>query len=85
MTDPALDTWHEIGMSLRGAYGALHCQAEGEFARYGITADQFVVLAALIDGNVHAESGVSRRTYSDPNTMDAMLALSEARRLVRRM
>src|SRR5690349_9809785 len=72
-------------MSLRGAYWAMHRQSEGVFARYGLTADQFVVLAALTDGNVHAQSEVSRRTYSDPNTMGAMLALMETRGLVRRM
>src|SRR5438105_229311 len=34
----AMDAWHEIAMSLRGAYLAMHRQADGEFARYGITA-----------------------------------------------
>ena len=76
---------HEIAMSLRGAYLAMHRQAEGEFARYGITADQFVVLAVLNDGAVLTQSEVCRRTYSDPNTMGAMLALMETRGLVRRM
>jgi DNA-binding MarR family transcriptional regulator len=85
MTDAALDTWHEIAMSLRGAYWAMHRQAEGVFARYGLTADQFVVLTALLDGKVHAQSEVSRRTYSDPNTVGAILALMETRGLVRRM
>ena len=80
-----MDAWHEIAMSLRGAYLAMHRQAEGEFARYGITADQFVVLAVLNDGAVLTQSEVCRRTYSDPNTMGAMLALMETRGLVRRM
>jgi DNA-binding MarR family transcriptional regulator len=80
-----LDAWHEIAMTLRGAYLAMHRQAEGEFARYAITADQFVVLAALIDGTVLAQSEVCRRTYSDPNTMGAMLTLMETRGLVKRM
>ncbi|HLJ96195.1 MAG TPA: MarR family transcriptional regulator [Gemmataceae bacterium] len=80
-----MDAWHEIAMTLRGAYLAMHRQADGEFARYAITADQFVVLAALIDGTVVAQSEVCRRTYADPNTMGAMLTLMETRGLVKRM
>jgi DNA-binding MarR family transcriptional regulator len=80
-----MDAWHEIAMSLRGAYLAMHRQAEGEFARYGVTADQFVVLSVLIDGAILKQAEVCRRTYSDPNTMGAMLALMETRGLVKRM
>jgi DNA-binding MarR family transcriptional regulator len=80
-----MDAWHEIAMSLRGAYLAMHRQADSEFARCGITADQFVVLAALSDGKIHTQSAVCRHTYSDPNTMGAMLALMETRGLVKRM
>ncbi len=78
-----MDAWH--AMSLRGAYLTMHRQAEGEFARYAITADQFVVLAVLIDGAVLPQSEVCRLTYSDPSTMGAMLTLMETRGLVRRM
>jgi DNA-binding MarR family transcriptional regulator len=80
-----VDAWHEIAMSLRGAYLAVHRQAEGEFARYSITADQFVVLAALQKSGVLPQSAVCRLTFSDPNTMGAMLALMETRGLVKRM
>jgi DNA-binding MarR family transcriptional regulator len=80
-----MDTWHDIAMSLRGAYLAMHRQADSEFARYGITADQFVVLAVLMDGTVRSQSAVCRLTHSDPNTMGAMLALMETRGLVKRM
>jgi DNA-binding MarR family transcriptional regulator len=71
-------------MSLRGAYLAMHRQADAGFAPSGLTADQFVVLAALSDGAVFTQSEVCRRTYSDPNTMGAMLALLETRGLVKR-
>jgi DNA-binding MarR family transcriptional regulator len=80
-----VDVWHQIAMSLRGAYLAMHRQADAEFARYGVTADQFVVLAALQGGTVLTQSAVCRLTFSDPNTMGAMLALMETRGLVRRM
>jgi DNA-binding MarR family transcriptional regulator len=76
--------WHEIAMSLRGAYLSMHRQADAGFAPYGVTADQFVVLATLIDGTVRTQAEVCRRTYSDPNTIGAMLALMESRGLVRR-
>jgi DNA-binding MarR family transcriptional regulator len=77
--------WHEIAMSLRGAYLTMHRQADAGLAPYGLTADQFVVLAALSDGAVLTQAEVSRRTYSDPNTAGAMLALLAGRGLVRRM
>jgi MarR family transcriptional regulator, lower aerobic nicotinate degradation pathway regulator len=80
-----MDAWHDIAMALRGAYLAMHRQADSEFARYGITADQFVVLAVLMDGTVRSQSAVCRLTHSDPNTMGAMLALMETRGLVKRM
>ncbi len=80
-----MDAWHEIAMSLRGAYLAAHRLADGEFARYGITGDQFPILAVLSDGAVLAQAELCRRTHSDPNTISAMLALMEARGLIRRM
>jgi DNA-binding MarR family transcriptional regulator len=80
-----LDAWHEIAMSLRGAYLAAHRLADGEFARYGITADQFPILAVLSDGAVLPQAELCRRTYSDPNTISAMLALMETRGLIRRV
>ena len=80
-----MDAWHEVAMSLRAAYLAVHRQAEGDLARFGMTADQFVVLAVLQDGAALTQAEVCRRTYSDPNTMGAMLALMQTRGLVRRM
>ena len=80
-----MDAWHQIAMSLRGAYLAVHRQADGEFARYGITGDQFPILAVLSDVAVLAQAELCRRTHSDPNTISAMLALMESRGLIRRM
>jgi DNA-binding MarR family transcriptional regulator len=76
--------WHEIAMSLRGAYWAMHRQADAGFAPFGLTADQFVLLAALSDGAVLTQAELCRRTYSDPNTLGAMLALLAGRGLIRR-
>jgi DNA-binding MarR family transcriptional regulator len=72
-------------MSLRGAYLAMHRLADADFADFGITADQFVVLVVLSDGSVMTQSEVCRRTYTDPNTMGSMLALMQRRCLVSRM
>jgi DNA-binding MarR family transcriptional regulator len=80
-----VDAWHDIVMSLRGAYLAVHRQADGEFARYGITGDQFPILAVLSDGSLLPQAELCRRTFSDPNTISAMLALMETRGLIRRM
>src|SRR5438105_8441722 len=76
---------HEIAMSLRGAYLTLHRLADADFAPYGVTTDQFVVLVVLRDSAVLTQSEVCRRTYTDPNTMGSMLALMQNRGLVRRM
>src|SRR5262245_12318580 len=76
---------HEIARSLRGAYLAMHRRSDANFATYGITADQFVVLAALSDGSVRTQAEVCRRTYTDANTMGSMLALMKTRGLVKRM
>src|SRR6516165_5188534 len=76
---------HEIAMSLRGAYLALHRRSDTNFAAFGITADQFVVLAALSDGSVRTQAEVGRRTYTDANTMGSMLALLQKRGFVQRM
>src|SRR5262249_29366282 len=80
-----MDAWHKIAMSLRGAYLAAHRLADGEFARYGVTGDQFAIIAVLSDGAVLPQAELCRRTHSDPNTISAMLALMEARGLIRRM
>jgi DNA-binding MarR family transcriptional regulator len=72
-------------MCLRGAYMTMHRRADAGFALHGITADQFVVLGVLSDSAVLTQSDVCRRTYSDPNTMGAMLGLMQTRGLVKRI
>jgi DNA-binding MarR family transcriptional regulator len=79
-----MGTAHEVAMALRAAYLALHRQSDAHFSRYGVTADQFVVLAALAHGESVTQRELARRTSSDPNTVRAMLLLLEKRRLVAR-
>ena len=71
-------------MALRGAYLTMHRKADTFFVKYGVTADQYVLLYLLA-----LESGVTQQTLvarasSDPNTVRAMLLLLEGRGLVTR-
>jgi DNA-binding MarR family transcriptional regulator len=77
-------TGHDIAMALRAAYLALHRRSDAHFARHGVTADQFVLLTALVGGDAVTQRELARRTSSDPNTVRAMLLLLEQRGLVAR-
>ena len=74
----------ELATALRVAYMALHRRSDAQFARYGVTADQFVLLATLARGHALTQRELARRMPSDPSTVRAMLVLLEKRRLVRR-
>jgi hypothetical protein len=41
------DQAHDLARALRGAYLTMHRRADAYFARYGVTADQFVLLNLL--------------------------------------
>jgi DNA-binding MarR family transcriptional regulator len=75
----------DLAIALRAAYLALHRRSEARFARHGVTADQFVLLATLARGG-HAltQRELARRMSSDPSTVRAMLVLLERRGLVDR-
>ena len=75
---------HEVARALRAAYLALHRQTNACFAKVGVTADQFVLLVALADGDAMTQQELVRRVGSDPNTIRAMLLLLDRRGLVRR-
>jgi DNA-binding MarR family transcriptional regulator len=75
---------HDLAMSLRAAYLAMHRQADAYLARSGVTADQFVLLARLAQGGPVTQQELARRASSDPNTVRAMLVLLEDRGLVAR-
>jgi DNA-binding MarR family transcriptional regulator len=78
-------TGHNIAIALRGAYLALHRRSEARFARHGVTADQFVLLATLArGGEALTQRELARRMSSDPSTVRAMLVLLAARGLVER-
>jgi DNA-binding MarR family transcriptional regulator len=73
---------HELAMALRAAYLAMHRRTDAEMARSGVTADQFVVLAALSEGDALTQRELVTRTSSDANTLRAMLLLLERRRFI---
>ena len=75
---------HEVARALRAAYLALHRQTDARFAKDGVTADQFVLLAALAEADAVTQQELVRRTGSDPSTVRAMLVLLEGRGLVAR-
>lgn len=75
---------HDLAMALRAAYLAMHRATDGVMARSGVTADQFVVLCALAEGDALTQRDLVARTSSDPSTLRAMLVLLERRGLVAR-
>jgi DNA-binding MarR family transcriptional regulator len=79
-----MTTGSDIALALRTAYLALHRRSEAAFARHGVTADQFVLLATLARGHALTQRELAGRMSSDPSTVRAMLVLLERRGLVAR-
>jgi DNA-binding MarR family transcriptional regulator len=75
---------NEVPTALRAAYLALHRRSEARFAKHGVTADQFVLLATLARGHALTQRELARRMPSDPSTVRAMLVLLERLGLVQR-
>ncbi|UCD49099.1 MAG: MarR family transcriptional regulator [Phycisphaerales bacterium] len=75
---------HEIAMGLRAAYWSMHRQTNAHLASLGATAEQFVVLALLVEEDGITQQELGRRATSDPNTIRAVLVLLEKRGLVSR-
>lgn len=71
-------------MELRAAYLALHRRSDLQFAKLGVTADQFVLLVTLARGQALTQRELAARMPSDPSTVRAMLVLLEERGLVSR-
>lgn len=64
-------------MKLRSAYLTFHRKTNAEFARVGLTADQFVLLTALVKNDGATQVELVRCIASDPNTMSGMLVRLE--------
>ncbi|MFO1066513.1 MAG: MarR family transcriptional regulator [Pirellulales bacterium] len=74
----------ELPMALRAAYMGLHRRTDARFAMFGVTADQFVLLATLERTGAITQRELARRMPSDPSTVRAMLVLLEKQGLVER-
>lgn len=79
-----MKTGHDIAMALRAAYLSMHRQTNSHIAPFGMTADQFVLLALLTEEDGITQQQLAHRASSDPNTIRAMLVLLENRGLVAR-
>src|SRR3954465_12038489 len=77
-------TGHKVALALRAAYLALHRQTNDCFAKDGVTADQFVLLAALAEADAVTQQELVRRVGSDPSRVGALLLPREGRGLVPR-
>jgi MarR family transcriptional regulator, organic hydroperoxide resistance regulator len=75
---------HELAMLLRKAYLTFHRRANARVIKFGVTADQFVVLTMLTQEEGITQITLVERTASDPNTVAAILRLLERRGLIRR-
>ena len=62
----------------------IHRRTGAVLSAIGVTADQFVVLAALSESATVTQRELAERTGSDPNTLRAMLVLLERQGLVER-
>jgi DNA-binding MarR family transcriptional regulator len=69
-------------MALRIAYWALHRYTDESLARRGVTANQFVLLALLMEEDGITQQDLVLRASSDPSTIRAMLVLLEKKRLI---
>ncbi len=74
-----------LGMRLRGAYLSMHRTFQAHCAPFGVTADQFVVLSLLAEEDGIIQRELVCRTFSDANTITALLCLLERKRLIRRV
>lgn len=79
-----MESKDQLPLSLRAAYLALHRCSDVQFAKLGLTADQFVLLATLARGHALTQRELAARMPSDPSTVRAMLVLLEKRGYVSR-
>lgn len=78
------DQKHELPLALRAAYMVLHRNTEAVLSDLSVTADQFVLLLALSEGQALTQRELADRISSDPSTVRAMLVLLEKSGFVQR-
>src|SRR5215470_6661411 len=75
---------HTLSLALRRAYLALHRETDSALAQIGMTANQFVLMAALAESDTVTQQELAHRTDSDANTVRAMLVLLERKGWINR-
>lgn len=71
-------------MALRRAYLRMHRSVDAQFGQAGVTADQFVVLSALVETRALTQRQLADQVDCDQNTLRAMLLLLEKKGLIQR-
>jgi DNA-binding MarR family transcriptional regulator len=74
-----------LGMRLRRAYLSFHRRANAHLERWGVTADQFVVLRLIAESAGLRQAEIAERASSDANTVGAILRKLQAKGLLRRL
>jgi DNA-binding MarR family transcriptional regulator len=69
-----METNERLPMELRAAYLALHRRSDMQFAKLGVTADQFVLLATLARGQALTQRELATRMSSDPSTVRGLVS-----------
>lgn len=82
--EESIEQQGELPLVLRAAYMALHRRTEAAFDKYGVTADQFVLMLSLRDSGTLTQRELADRLSSDASTVRAMLVLLERRGFVQR-
>lgn len=75
---------HDLAMGLRRAYWALHRRTDESLEKRDVTANQFVLLALLMEEDGITQQDLVLRASSDPSTIRAMLVLLQKKGLIGR-
>jgi len=70
---------HELAMRLRAAHAHLRRRSNAGFAFAGMSADQYVLLTALAEGNGATQQELVRKCCSDTATVGKMVSLLVAK------
>jgi DNA-binding MarR family transcriptional regulator len=73
---------HNLAMGLRMAYWAMHRRTDESLSKRRVTANQFVLLALLMEEDGIMQQDLVLRASSDPSTIRAMLVLLENKGLI---
>jgi DNA-binding MarR family transcriptional regulator len=71
-------------MHLRAAHSRLRRRSNLAFSRFGMTADQYVLLSVLASKGEATQQQLVRRCFSDTATIGTMVSLLEAKGLLSR-